>query len=138
MHFPSHEQAPACHALKNLPQQRFCCCYDGVTDRKMLLLQSSFHCGNRHYMVSTNIQHRLHECYWVPLFPHGGILFHTFVLYALPYQMPFCRTALLLPSVSWQQHVVGYCWAGSTSTAIPPASASEDMRQHIEMGGINL
>ena len=30
----------------------------------------------------------------------------------------------LLPSVTWQQHVTGYWWEGSTSTVIPLASVS--------------
>ena len=56
----------------------------------------------------------------MPFFPHGGIQWHTVILYALPCQMPFCQTALLLPSVPWQQHIMEYWWEGSVSTAIPP------------------
>jgi len=37
--------------------------------------------------------------------------------------MPFYQTAPLLPSVTRQQHTVEYWQEGSTSTAIPPASA---------------
>ena len=36
--------------------------------------------------------------------------------------MPFHHTAPLLPSVTWQQHVMEYWWEGSASTAIPPTS----------------
>ena len=54
---------------------------------------------------------------------------------ALPYQMPFCQTAPLLPSVMQQQNVMEYCWEGSASTAIPPTSASDVAGQHNKIGG---
>jgi len=63
-------------------------------------------------------------------FPRGGTRFHSFASYALPCQTPFSQTAPLLPSVTWQQHVTGYWWEGSTSTAIPPTSTSDVMSQH--------
>ena len=49
-------------------------------------------------------------------------------------QMPFCQTAPLLPSVTEQQNAVEYWWEGSTSTAIPPISASGFVGQHNEIG----
>jgi len=74
----------------------------------------------------------LHKCkyQWVPLLPHGGTQSHTFASCTFPSQMPFCQTAPLLLSVTWQQHVTEYWWKGSTCTAIPPASASVVMGQH--------
>ena len=57
---------------------------------------------------------------------HGGIQFHTFASSALPCQTPFCQSAPLLPSVTRQQHVMGYWWEGPTSTtAILPTSDSD-------------
>jgi len=47
---------------------------------------------------------------------------HTLLSFSLPYQMPFCTTVPLLPSVTQQQNVTGYWWEGSTSTAILPTS----------------
>ena len=52
----------------------------------------------------------VNECQWVPFFPHGGIQRHPFASSALPYQMPFCQIAPLLPSVMQQQHVMEYWW----------------------------
>ena len=72
------------------------------------------------------------------LFPHEGIQRRTSASYALPYQMPFCQTASLLPSVTQQQNVMGYCWEGSTSTAVPPISTSEIVGQHNNIGGITF
>ena len=63
------------------------------------------------------------------IFPCGGIQLHTSALYVLPCQLPFCQTASLLPSVTWQQHVMEYRWEGSTSTAIPPISTSDTVGQ---------
>ena len=59
-----------------------------------------------------------------------------FASYALPCQMPLCQSAPLLPSVTWQQHVMGYWREASTSTAIPSTSASDVMCQHHKTGGI--
>ena len=49
-----------------------------------------------------------------------------------------CQTAPLLPSVTQQQNVMECWWEGSTSTAIPPPSASDVMGQHNTTGGINF
>jgi len=77
------------------------------------------------------------ECQWMPFFPHGGIQFHT-ASYTLPCSTPFCRTVPLLPSVTWQQNLREYWWEGSTSTAVPPTSASDIMCQHCSKGGIRF
>ena len=70
-------------------------------------------------------------------FLHGGIQFYSFALYALLCQMLFCQTALL-PSVTQQQHIMGYWWEGSTSTAILPALASDVVEQCNEVGVITF
>ena len=72
----------------------------------------------------------------VLFFPHGGIKWHHFGSYALSCQTLFYQSAPLLPSVTWQQHVMKYRWEGSTSTAIPPTSASDAVGQH-KIGGIS-
>ena len=59
-------------------------------------------------------------------------------LLLLPCQTPFCQTAPLLPSVTWQQNVTGYWWKGSTSTAIPPTSTSDIVSQRNKTRGITL
>ena len=56
----------------------------------------------------------------------------------LPYQLPFCQTAPLLPSVTWQQYIMEYWQDGSTSTAIPPILVSDSMDQQNEIGGITF
>ena len=47
---------------------------------------------------------------------------------------PFCQTAPLLPSVTWQQHVMGYWWQPSASTAISPTSDSDSVGQDNKIG----
>jgi len=42
-------------------------------------------------------------------FPQTEIQFRTFASYMLPCQMPFCHSAPLLTSVTWQQNVIEYC-----------------------------
>jgi len=71
-------------------------------------------------------------------FLHGGVEFHAFTPYTLPCQKLFCQTAPLLPSVAWQQHVMEFWWEGSTSTAIPPPSASAVVGQHNRLGDITF
>ena len=44
----------------------------------------------------------------------------------------------LLPSVTWQKHVMEYWWESSTFTAIPPTSASDVMGQHNEIEDITF
>ena len=49
-----------------------------------------------------------------------------------------CQTALLLPSDIQQHYVMGYCWEGSASTAIPSTSASDVMGWHYKPEGITF
>ena len=78
-----------------------------------------------------SIQHSasINEYQCIPFLPHGGIQWHAFASYELPHQMAFSPTAPLLPSVAWQQNVMGYCQKGSTSTAVSTTSASEAVSQ---------
>ena len=46
--------------------------------------------------------------------------------------------APLLPYVTRQQHVMGYWWEGSTSTAIPPMSASDTVDQRNKTRSITF
>ena len=52
--------------------------------------------------------------------------------------MPLCQTAPLLPSVTQQQHVMGYWQEGSTSTAIPSVPTSDIVGQCDKIGGITF
>ena len=52
--------------------------------------------------------------------------------------MAFCQSAHLLPSLTQQQNIMGYWWEGSTSTAIPPTSASDTVSQHNKIEAITL
>jgi len=67
------------------------------------------------------------------IFPHGGVQQHPFASYIFP-----CQTAPLLLSVTQQQHVMGFWWEGSASTAIPPTSAFAIVGQHNKTGGITF
>jgi len=64
----------------------------------------------------------------------GEIQCYFLASYVHPCQMPFCQTASLLPCVTCQQHVMGYCQEGSTSTVIPPTSVSGVMDQNNKIG----
>ena len=70
------------------------------------------------------------ECHCVPQLD-GTSLLHTYSM-----SDAVCQTASLLPSVAQQQHVMECWWEGSTSTAIPPTSASNVVSQRNETGGI--
>ena len=52
--------------------------------------------------------------------------------------MPLGWTAPLLPSVTWQHDAKEYWWEGSTSTAIPPTSASDIVGQHYKVGDVTF
>jgi len=52
--------------------------------------------------------------------------------------MPFYHATPLLPSVTWQQHEMGYWREGSTSTVIPPTPTSDNMGQHNKIGCITF
>ena len=121
--FASVEQEPVCHVHKHLQQG----------DPLLLspLLKQTTHCS--HPLFSRNV----HKCQWMSVgtifFLHGGIQFTSSALLS---QMLFCQSAPLLPSVTWQQHVMEYCWDGSTSTAAPPTTASSVVCQYNKIGGI--
>ena len=53
-------------------------------------------------------------------------------------QKPFCQSAPLQSSVTWQWHVMAYWWEGATSTAILPTSTSVAVRQHYKIRGITF
>ena len=57
---------------------------------------------------------------------------------ALPCQMPFSQTALLLPSVAQQQNVTEYWWEDSVFTAIILTFASDVVAQHNKMGDVTF
>jgi len=80
----------------------------------------------------------LSECQWVTFFPHAGIQWHVFASSILPCQAPFCHATPLLPSVSRRQNVMEYWWEGSTSTAIPPISASDVVGQHNKIARVTF
>ena len=57
--FASNEQEPAYCACKNPRQRRWLTvsqCYDGIIARKMLPMQTKFHCAHIHRFVSINVQ----------------------------------------------------------------------------------
>jgi len=91
-----------------------------------------------HCLVSVNVQEASMNVTGCNFFLPGGIHLHTFVSYALPSQMPFCKTASLLSSVAQQQNLTEYWREGSTSTAISPTPASDFMGQHNKIGVINF
>ena len=81
---------------------------------------------------------RINECQWVLFFPHGEIQWLSCASYILPYQMPFCQAAPLLPSITRQKHVTGYCWEGSFSAAVPTASDSDVLGQQNKIGDVTF
>ena len=80
----------------------------------------------------------INECQRVLFFPQGEIQHHTFALYTLPSQTPFCQTAPLLPSLTQQPDVTECWWEGSTSSAIPPTFFSDMEGQHNKIGDITF
>ena len=131
--FTSNQREPAGHTHENLHQWR----WPSATVTTAETHHPSPHCAHIHSVVFINIQQtsmnvngcnssHMEEFSSQPL-PH-----------ALPCQTPFCQTAPLLPPVTWQQHVMGYWWEGSTSTAIAPTSASDIVGQHHQIGGITF
>ena len=100
---------------------------------------SHCHCAYIHRLVSINIQQasvNVNGCHSFER--RDSIPYHTFALYMLSHQTLFCQTAPLLLSVIRQENVMGYWWEGSTSTAIPPTSASDGMGQHHKIEGITF
>jgi len=41
-------------------------------------------------------------------------------------------------AINMQQHVMGYCWEGSASTAIPPKSTSDIVGWHNKIGDVTF
>ena len=112
---------------------------NGLSFVKMPLLQNPPpHCVHIHHSASIIIQQVSVNVKQLSFFPHEGIHLHPFVSYTLSCQTPFCQTAPLLPSVAQQQNVMKYFQEGSTSTAIPPTSASDIVGRHNKIGGITL
>lgn len=56
----------------------------------------------------------------------------------MKFQMPFCQTAPLLPSVAWQQHTTEHQWEGFMSTAASPTTTSDVIGQHNGIGSITF
>ena len=73
-----------------------------------------------------------------PFFSRRGIQWHIFASYTLSYQMPHCQIAVWWMAPEGEQNVMECCWEGSTSTVIPPTSASDTMHQHKEIGGVTF
>jgi len=92
-----------------------CCCHSWIAPPTTSLLT----CLGSIYIQQASMN--VNGCHF---FCIRGFQWHTSASSALPCQMPFCQTAPLLPSVTWQQTVMGYWWEGPTSTDIPPMSAS--------------
>ena len=77
-------------------------CYDrAITEAQHPLP----HCAHIHCLVSKNVQQASMNVNGCNFFSCGGIQWCTFASYALLYQIPFCQTAPLLPSVMWQQNI---------------------------------
>ena len=138
--FTSDEQELAYHPCKPCTSRGdplLHSCYDSIATTALLLAKYCPCSPTFITLISTvwSLQTfvSIGKYQWGPLFPHGGIQFHPFASSALPCQTPFCQAAPLLPSTTRQQHVMGYRWEGSTSTAILPTSASGTMGQHNKM-----
>jgi len=69
---------------------------------------------------------------WKNSVTHFRVFIHPFISDTI------FQTTTLLPSVTWQQHVMEYWWEGSTPTAIPPTSASDVIGQHHKIRGITF
>ena len=110
-------------------------CCDSVIAREMLPMESNFHCAHTLCLLSKNIP--MHQ--WMSM---GAILssWRNSVPPLCSIFTPMSDAILsycpLLPSVTQQQHAMEYWWEGSTSTAIPPTSASDTVDWHDEIGGI--
>ena len=111
--------------------------YRGYTQSLLLLLKH--HHGITGLMFTVWSPKTFTKCWWMPTgviffcmedfcMQICGIQFHIFAPSTLPCQTPFCQTAPLLPSVTWQQH----------GTAVPPTSTSDNLGQGNKMGYITL
>jgi len=91
------------------------------------------HCVHIHRLVSISV----HKCRWMSagaICSARKISMTHIVPRALPWQTPVRQSAPLLPSVTWQQHVTGYWWQASASTAISPTSDSDSVGQDNKIG----
>ena len=106
------------------------------------LLKCTTHCltvlTSTVWSPSTFSRFNVGECQWELLFLHGGIQWHTFTSSTLPCQTPICQNAPLLPSVTWQQHIMEYWWEGSPSATTPPPFASDITAQHNKLRDITF
>ena len=59
----------------------------------------------------------INECQWVPFFLHGGTQWHLYILRTSMSDCPFAAICHKATKYGW--------WEGSTSTVIPPSSASD-------------
>ena len=75
------------------------------------------------------------ECHWVQFFLHEKIQLHTFALYALHIRYHFIR---VLPSATWQKHLMEYWCQGSNSAAMTPISTSDVVSWQNKIGGITF
>ena len=118
------------HTHENLHQQR----WPAVSVATAETQHSPPHWACVHCYVSIKVQQVLMNvsgCHFLCMeeFSYVHMYFHV--------RCHFVRLPLLL-SVSWQQNLMEYCWEGSTSTAIPPPSASDVVDQHNKIGGITF
>ena len=95
------------------------------------------HCTHIHCLVTVDVQQALMNVSECHVF-HMEEFRDTFASSALPCQTPFHQTALLMPPVAQQQHVMEYWWEGLTSTAIPPTRTSDIAGQHNKIVGITF
>ena len=88
------------------------------------------HCAHIHCWVSINVQQVSTNVHGWHFSAGGDSVTCLCFICTCIYQ-----TAPLLPSVTWQQNVMGYWWEGSSSTAIPPMSTSDAAVQRRKIGG---
>jgi len=133
--FSSNEQEPA-WACNNLPGCLEHC--SSFMSLLSLLKHTTYWLTILTSTVWSPEKFSVSECQSVPFFPHGRIWWDIFSSSALLWQLPFCQTATLLPSVTQQQSVMEYWWESSTSTTVPPTSTSDVAVQHNKMGSITF
>ena len=61
-----------------------------------------------------------------------------FASYTLPCQTPLCQSAPLLPSVTQQQHGMGYWLEDSNCIAMQLTFTSDVLGQHNTKGGVTF
>jgi len=122
--FVSDEHEPVCHTCKNLHG----CLECGLS---FTLLLPLLRCAHFHCLISRNVQQasvNVNGCHffsaWRNSFAHLCFL-HTSMSDSM-----LSHCAPLLPSVTQQQHVMGYWWDGSTCAAVTPTSSCDLVGQH--------